>query len=144
MGGWRKARLSHRAWAGAVVMLILMTTLSLIQANDAAAGLYGPIPANEEGDPTDEFVDDNALYVYVRSDIQGGRICVVENTDDVGAVSCERPAWGTPNTIVSIGTTYALLEAPSLVPGTWRLLAENSEGTPTELSIPFTVRPRQS
>ena len=115
----------------------------LALAAPASAGVYNPIPADASGDLQDTFVDDDALFAYATVDIQGGEICIINNVDEMEGQSCERPAWGTSNTIVGIGTTYTLLEAPTLYPGTWRLLAVNSVGEPTALSIPFTVSPCQ-
>ena len=107
----------------------------------AQAGVYNPQPADLSGDPQESFVDDDALFAYSTVDIRGGQICIVN--DEVVSPnqgSCDSGfAWGSPNTIVGLGTNYSLIEAPTLHPGTWRLLSVDSKGKPTGLSQAFTV-----
>ena len=123
----------------AAAALCVGVAFALAGAETAPTGIYNPIPADFSGDPQDLFVDDDYLFAYVTSDIKGGRICVV-NENATGA-TCDSPAWGDANTIVGIGTVYALIENPTLHVGRWRLLTENSIGERTGLSNVFTVRP---
>ena len=140
--GLGQGRVRSAVWSSAALLAALIALL-LALAVPASAGVHNPIPADASGDLQDTFVDDDALFAYATVDIAGGEMCIVDNVDEMEGQSCQRPAWGTPNTIVGIGTTYTLLEAPSLVPGTWRLLAVDSVGEPSALSIPFTVSPCQ-
>ncbi len=55
------------------------------------------------------------------------------------AGSCDSPAWGSSNYIVGIGSVIQPIEAPTLNPGQWRLLTEDSIGDPVTLSEVFTV-----
>ena len=83
----------------------------VVLAPASQAGLYNPIPMNSEEEPVDQFVDDYALLVYVTSDIKGGRVCIVEATvEDPADGSCDRPAWGSPNDIVGIGSIIQPIE----------------------------------
>ena len=134
----RGARL--RLLAQLLFSLLMAVGALVVLAPASQAGLYNPIPMNSEEEPDDQFVDDDALFVYVTSDIKGGRVCIVEATVEAPADgSCDRPAWGSPNDIVGIGSIIQPIEGPSLIPGTWRILAEDSEGTPTAVSVEFTV-----
>ena len=121
---------------------LLCVPLASVGPEVAAAGLGNPIPANEFGDPTDEFTDDNALFVYVNSDIRGGEVCVVDGSvTSASGRDCGGPAWGGKNTVVGLGLTYALVASPPLKPGTWRLLATDQNGEGGQLSPPFHVVP---
>ena len=68
-------------------------------------------------------------------------------TPTLNSASCDAPAWGSPNTIGGLGTTYSLAEGPYLRVGTWRLAAETipldegEEPVVTSVSEPFTVSP---
>ena len=123
----------------AAAALCIGVAFALAGAESAPTGIFNPIPADFSGDPQDLFVDDDYLFAYVTSDIKGGRICVVP--ENVSGASCDSPAWGDVNTIVGIGTVYALIEDPTLHVGRWRLMTENSIGEPTGFSNVFTVRP---
>lgn len=130
-----------RRYALAVLVALGLAGASLaLPGAPAHAALHNPIPFNATGEPAYEFVDDDALFVYVTSDIAGGTVCIVRATVPVAELgSCKRPAWGTPNHIVGIGSVIQPIEGPSLMPGEWKLLTEDSTGTPTELSEAFTV-----
>src|SRR4051794_2347156 len=118
---------------------MLLALIGIVPQSPAYAGLFGPVPANEAGDPSDTFVDSNALFAYVRSDIAGGRICVVSESGPLEALTCDRTGFGTATHLVGVGTLYTLVVKAKLTPGTWRLLVENSVGDPLETSLPFTV-----
>ena len=145
MAGFRAdggRRTPRRRWiAGVVGALSAGIVVPMAEpAQVAQAELHGPIPYNEAVGEIYEFVDDDALSILVRSDLRGGTACVVEaSVEDPADGSCDTPAWGTPNDIIGIGTVITLLQAPSLVPGDWRILVQNSVGEPTEVSEIFTV-----
>ena len=139
-GGTRDRGARLRLLAQLLFSLLVAVGALVVLAPASQAALYNPIPMNSDEEPDDQFVDDDALFVYVTSDIKGGRVCIVEVSVEVPADgSCDRPAWGSPNDIVGIGSIIQPIEGPSLIPGTWRLLAEDSEGTPTAVSVEFTV-----
>ena len=116
-------------------------------APSASAGVYNLVPADASEDPQDSFRADDALFFYATVDIKGGRVCIVGPNADVDSASCDAPAWGSPNTIGGLGTTYSLAEGPYLRVGTWRLAAETipldegEEPVVTSVSEPFTVSP---
>ena len=124
--------------AGTAVVAALMVAIP--SAGPALAALYNPIPMNQYEEPTYDFVDDDALFVYVTSDIKGGTVCIVEaSVSQPSEGSCDSPAWGSSNYIVGIGSVIQPIEAPTLNPGQWRLLTEDSIGDPVALSEVFTV-----
>ena len=55
-----------------VLSLILALTGLMVLAPASQAALHNPIPMNSDEEPDDEFTDDDALFVYVTSDIRGG------------------------------------------------------------------------
>ena len=121
---------------------LVLSVLAMTLAAEASAALHNPIPANAEEEPTNEFTDAEGLFAYFTSDIKGGTICVVAGqATDPNAVSCEKPAWGTPNFELTIGTEFSVLEGPPLQPGEWRLLVEDSQGGQHALSEVFYVTP---
>ncbi len=133
----------RRLTVGLLALSMLASGITLVDPGPAYAGLFNPIPADFSGDPQDQFVDDDGLFAYTTSDIQGGRICIVNDEVTLataGDFPCNSPAWGSANTVVGIGTQYTLVEGPTLHLGTWRLITENTIGDATGLSIPFTVR----
>jgi Bacterial Ig domain/PKD domain len=123
-----------------VCAVLLGVPLASVGPDSADAGLSGPIPANEFGDPTDEFTVANALFVYVNSDIRGGEVCIVPgDVTNPSGMDCSSAAWGGKNTVVGLGLTYALVAGPPLKKGPWRLLSTDSEGSGGQLSPQFTV-----
>ena len=125
----------------ALAIVILAVTGFLAPPPEARAALNAPQPADGAGELVDTLTTRDALFAYVLSDVAGGRICVIADT---GAGDCDDPAWGTPNVVVGIGTTYTLLEGPSLKPGAWRLHTETGSGEtwfPNQTSEVFTVTP---
>jgi hypothetical protein len=135
----------------ALLTTILFGVLSLggelpsLGTSVAHAGLGNPISANEYGDPVEEFADNHAVFVYVNSDIRGGEVCIVSATyTNASGLDCSSAAWGGKNTVVGIGLQYALIAAPPLKPGHWRLLATDSTGGGGQLSAPFLVYPCQT
>jgi PKD repeat protein len=139
-----RATKAGRRLATFLAVLLVASGSLFLAPTPVRAGLFNPIPADFTGDPQDQFVDDDYLFAYMTSDLLGGRICIVdENTTlaSAGTFPCNSPVWGSPNTVVGIGTIYTLIENPTLWPGTWRLITENTIGEPLGLSIPFTVTP---
>src|SRR5688572_33280639 len=104
-----------RGLSGALTVVLALMGALLVGMPEAQAALHNPIPMNQDEEPTYDFVDDDALFIYVTSDIAGGRACIVEaSVATPGAGSCDTPAWGSPNAIVGIGSIITPLEAPSL------------------------------
>lgn len=124
-----------------MVVALIATTLGWAP-RPAAAALTSANPADGYGELYPDLTTKDALFAYVTSDTRGGRVCVVAAT---GTPSCERPAWGTPNILLGIGTMFTLIEGPDLEVGTWRLHTENPAPddvwTPGYTSDVFTVRP---
>ena len=125
---------------------VVVAALVALPAAPAQAFIGNVIPMNEEEEPTDTFTTANALVAYVTTDPQGGRVCVVpestENPGD-GTLSCDgdAAAWVSPQFVSSIGSFFLPLKGPYLRQGTWKLLADSTQGAPDALSIPFTVTP---
>ena len=120
-----------RAGASVVVLSLIAAAVVVVAAPDAEAAVYNPIPLNADLEPDETFVDDDALFVYVTSDIKGGKVCAVP-ADGGGCV------WGT-TTLVGIGSVFAPMEGPSLPVGQWRIRSEDTEGQQTGLSEVFVV-----
>ncbi|MEP6563194.1 MAG: hypothetical protein ABJD68_19210, partial [Nakamurella sp.] len=93
-----------------------------VTATPASANLNGVFAANGDEDLADQFTQQDALFAYTVSDLDGGRICVIPASGDG---SCADPGFGEPNFVVGIGTVYTLLEQPPLEPGSWRLRTES-------------------
>jgi PKD repeat protein len=133
------AETTVRSRRSALVMFV--ATLALIAAGlvaptPAAAGLSVPIPADEFGDPNDDFTDANALFAYMLSDTKGGYICAIKADAGPG---CAHPAVGTKTRVFGIGTTYTLVWGRDIPAGLYRLATENSLGEPTASSDVFSV-----
>ncbi len=130
----------RRAWCVVVVALLaLVVSVGLPFAEPAEAALTNVFPADGTGEIYPDFTQDDALFAYVLSDIQGGRVCVVRET---GPASCDDVAWGEPNAVVGIGTVFTLVEGPDLPRGTYRLHTENKFGDgwlPGATSDVFTI-----
>jgi hypothetical protein len=114
-------------------LLILILTIGSVAgllATPATATIFSVQPTNEDGGPpTDQFTTADPIFAVFRSDLEGGKICVI---DDEGTEShCKRVA-------AYIGTGWTLI-AGGLPEGTYRLRAS----TPLHsfLSVPFTVAP---
>ena len=137
----RAESVSRRLRVAASVAAAILVAVSavVVRPQPVAAGLYGPVPADQNGDPTDTFRSDDALFVFAVSDIKGGRVCVVPPTGALAGLSCDAPAWGEPNTLVGIGTVYSLMEGPYLRVGSWRLLTETIPVDPGEEAVPLAV-----
>jgi len=125
---------------GALIALLAWSSPGLARVNNV-------IPATADGDPTETFRADEALFVYATPDINGGFICVVDAAlEDVssGKFTCEgnRIQWGSPNFVFGGALIFQPLEPPFLHIGTWRLLGDGGDqpGDDT-LSQPFTVVP---
>lgn len=133
-------------------MLALLTVASVVLSGGllaapepAVAALTNVWPANAEGDIyPDNLTTTSGLYVYVTSDLTGGRVCIIAATGDG---DCDSPAWGDPNVIIGIGTVFQLIEGPALVEGTFRLRTETprpagqdgwEEGATSDV---FTIQP---
>jgi hypothetical protein len=142
-GGPRRARqrgLVPRV--GRLLLALTVVAVLFVWAPPAAhAAVTSANPADGTGELYPDFTTDDALFAYVTSDTRGGRVCVIAATGDG---SCDAPAWGSPNTIVGIGTLFILLEGPDLEVGTWRLRTENPTPDGWErgyTSAVFGVRP---
>jgi hypothetical protein len=95
-------------------------------APPAQANISNVIPADAESNPNWSFTNKDALFVYVITDIAGGRVCITD-VDDTR--TCDAPAWGDTNILFGIGTQYSLIEGPDLKVGNWRLRAETEDKT---------------
>ena len=111
--------------------------LWLALAGPAVAGLHNATPADGSGDPNDQFVDNDALFAYTTTDVDGGYVCVVE-ADAAPDARCG--GWGKTR-VVGIGTQFTLLEADGLPPGLWRLQTVDEKGKNGEPGGEFFVRP---
>jgi hypothetical protein len=134
-------------WPRLLGAAVLVALLFCAGASSALARVNNVIPATADGDPTETFRADEALFVYATPDLNGGTICVVSAAlDDVssGAFSCKgsRIQWGSPNFVFGGSLIFQPLEAPYLHIGTWRLLGDGGDqpGGDT-VSQPFTVLP---
>jgi uncharacterized repeat protein (TIGR01451 family) len=120
----------------------------LLAAQASAPAAYAAatnvIPANALEEPTDAFTDADGITAIVTSTVRGGIICIVgAAVTDPGdnSLTCDHPAFGTPNPFLGVGTLILPVQGPVLKPGTYRLLADgDADGTePDKLSQPFTV-----
>jgi PKD repeat protein len=112
-----------------ILTLTAGSVLGLL-AMPAAATIFSVQPTNEDGGPpTDQFTTADPIFAVFRSDLEGGKICVLD--DEGGESHCKRVA-------AYIGTGWTLIAA-GLPEGTYRLRAS----TPlySYLSVPFTVAP---
>lgn len=118
----------RRAGRGAVAAFALLGLVvggGFVSAAPAQAGLYNLFPADFDGFPKGHFYSDEALYVTLTSDIQGGVVCIVPaELSDPGLADCVSDlAWGNEHDYVGLGTLLGFpLAAPPLLPGSWRLL----------------------
>ena len=115
------------------MLLILTLTVGSIAGlvvKPVAARIYSVQPTNEDGGPpTDQFTTADPIFAVFRADLEGGRICVI---DDEGNEShCKIIA-------AYIGTGWSFI-ARGLPVGTYRLRA--SDPGYEFFSIPFTVSP---
>jgi uncharacterized repeat protein (TIGR01451 family) len=128
--------------AGVLVAALLLAAQASAPAAHAAA--TNVIPANALEEPTDAFTDADGITAIVTSTVRGGIICIVgAAVSDPGdnSLTCDHPAFGTPNPFLGVGTLILPVQGPVLKPGTYRLLADgDADGTePDKLSQPFTV-----
>ncbi len=129
-------------WTSLALTVMWLLSGLVLPSERALGALHNPIPLNQNEEPTYDFVDDDALFAYVTSDTAGGRVCIVEaSVEDPANGDCDSPAWGTPNVVVGVGSVFTPIEAPTLNPGSWRLLTEDSAFDPTAVSEVFTVTP---
>ncbi len=130
-----------RSFVALMSVAVVAAFVLVVPLTPAQAALWNPIPMNQNEEPTFEFLDAEVLVAYVTSDVKGGRVCVVADTlTDPAQGDCDSPAWGEPNTVVGVGSSFTMIEAPPLRPGTWRLLTEDVKGMPLALSETFVVR----
>ena len=129
-------------------MLIMMTVALAVHlpgAPKAGAMVHNLFPADVDGFPKGNFRADDAMFVDLTSDFQGGEVCVVDaSVTDPAAANCVNPRWATAQTYVGLGTLTGVPFAGGpgklLRVGTWKLLATNMTGhNGNELSEPFTV-----
>jgi hypothetical protein len=107
-------------------------------AAPASARVFTVMPMNAAEEPVEFFLDNEALFAYAVVDQFGGRICIVDADAEGG--SCDKPAWGSANNVLGLGSQIIPIEAPSLKAGEWRLLGDNESGDDV-LSEVFTVHP---
>jgi uncharacterized repeat protein (TIGR01451 family) len=115
-------------------LLAAIAVLFLFPAGAAVAAVHNLIPANSEGDPTDTFRADEALFTYATVDLNGGTICITNaNLSDQqladianGKFDCSggSVAWGSPNFVFGASLIFQPLEAPYLFLGHWRLVSD--------------------
>ena len=126
----------------ALLLLAVSMALHLPGAPKADAALHNLFPADVNGFPKGQFRADEAMFIDLDSDFNGGAVCVVDaSVTDPATANCKNPPWGDKNTYVAIGSLVGVpFSGPLLRPGTWKLLATDTSGnTGTELSDPFTV-----
>ena len=116
---------------------VLAAALWLALAHPAAAGLHNATPADGSGDPNDQFVDNDALFAYTTTDIDGGYVCVV-HADAAPDARCGSRGR---TRVVGIGTQFTLLIGDNLPPGHWRLQTVDEKGKNGEPGGEFFVRP---
>ena len=121
--------LSERGLAllACIALVAAMLTAQVMSAPHASAALYGPIPSDESGDPTLDFLDTDALFVYLRSDIAGGRACVIAEAGDDWRYDSPAPGWNRSTHLVGIGTLWSLLQGPHLPVGRFRIGVEKAK-----------------
>ncbi len=130
----------------AVLLLVLASTaLHLPGAPKADAALHNLFPADVDGFPKGNFRADDAMFIDLTSDFNGGKVCVVDaSVTDPASANCENPRWADAQTYVGLGTLTGVPFAGGLHKllrvGTWKLLATDTAGkNGNELSEPFTV-----
>ncbi len=110
---------------GAMAIVAVAVAGGLVSlATPAHANISNVIPADAESNPNWSFTNKDALFVYVITDIAGGRVCITDVDD---TKTCDAPAWGDTNILFGIGTQYSLIEGPDLKVGNWRLRAETED-----------------
>jgi len=130
----------HR-WLLGLVPFVLAVAL----AAPAPAAVTNLIPADVADDsPTDWFTTDMGIEAIGTATIRGADICIVSSrVTEPGdnSLTCDKPAMGAANPLITLGTFFLPLEPPPLKPGSYRLLADGGIGgtEPDKLSIPFTV-----
>lgn len=130
---WR----SPVAWVSALAVGLLVASGITLPAPPAQAALHNLFPADVDGFPKDRFRADEALFVTMTSDTEGGTVCVVPaSVTDPTTVDCTEPAWGNAKTYVGMGTMlgYPFFGGSKnmLRPGEWRLLATPIPAPPEE------------
>jgi uncharacterized repeat protein (TIGR01451 family) len=123
-----------------VLLAAIIASLTL-SAAPAEATIFQVIPADETETPNFGFEDDQALFAIGTSDFFGGRVCIVGASATPGDnLSCDSPAWGSPNQVLTVGTFIIPIESPTLQIGTYRLLGDNANPVgPDSISEPFTI-----
>ena len=146
---------TRRCVHGRILVSLAVALLAVLSiASPAGAGIFNVIPANSAEDPIDEIQDDDALLAFVRVDLAGGEVCVVDGDTELrfdNSLSCENQGayWASSNQVSGIGTMLIPIQRPFLRVGTWKLLgdggcltlADDVCVTPSTdaLSQPFTV-----
>src|SRR3954467_4501005 len=69
---WRR-----RQPVGIFVILMTLAAVLVVSAPPASANLSNVFTADAAGDLADQFTNTDALFVYVITDIDGGRVCIV-------------------------------------------------------------------
>ncbi|HYY95688.1 MAG TPA: PKD domain-containing protein, partial [Pyrinomonadaceae bacterium] len=119
-------------------ILTTLLTVSLVVgsiaglcATPAAARVYSVQPTNEDGGPpTDQFTTADPVFAIFRSDVEGGKICVVPEGEPDNKSHCK--------TIANfVGTGWSFI-ARGLPLGRYQLIAYDPDYS--FLSVPFEVK----
>src|SRR3990172_11286784 len=63
------------AWMTALLVIVGITVL--IPAREANALIGGVVALNSAEDPIDVITADDALFVYLTTDLAGGKVCII-------------------------------------------------------------------
>ena len=127
----------------ALVALVAGLGVVVVEPEPADATIFNIIPTHESGDPTDDFVDGEAIWAYITSDFGGGVACVVPASTDISNSdgSCKKPAMGKRQPIGAAFGVWLPIVAPDLKTGQFRLLADNGDQVGDDrLSVEFSVQ----
>ncbi len=121
---------TRRCVHGRILVSLAVALLAVLSmASPAGAGIFNVIPANSAEDPIDEIQDDDALLAFVRVDLAGGEVCVVDGDTELrfdNSLSCKDQGayWASSNQVSGIGTMLIPIQRPFLRVGTWKLLGD--------------------
>ena len=116
---------TRRCVPGRILLTLAVALLAVLSiASPAGAGIFSVTPANSAEDPIDEIQDDDALLAFVRVDLAGGEVCVVDGDTEGfrfdNSLSCEDQGafWASSNQVSGIGTMLIPIQGPFLRVGT--------------------------
>ncbi len=119
--------------AGTVLVLLALC------AQPAAAEVISINPANESGDPVEQFNDQEAIWAYVKAGFSGGILCVVEAVPGPAPTpTCDHPAMGTRRIVGFSAFQHVPIVAPALIPGDYWIVGDNGDDS-TVVSETITV-----